>query len=538
MAFYPDAAAPAGPWLLLNSGQFGGQAARTVVDAVTNGTTTITSATASFSSTADVGKLAIITGTADGDAAAGNYFAAPIASVVNPSTAVLASAPVFTESSCNLVIGADNKNALNAFLAAISGDQGHIGAGVYCTSGQHTVPGGTLLSGDGYDVSSVNPNFTPQKGSVLLFGGSGNPTQFLLLGASGYTEGLTNSQLQNLSVDACNLAQTAVLAQGNRCVLQNCQIQRGIFHAFQNNGGSCWIFNNYIGQQNAGDVFYNSGSDAHILGNILRQPGSGGACLRTVNVIDFLFVGNHSFAGYNGVVSSSYPCNNLIIQNSSSAFNMDNFAITGNIFDGVYGHAIVLTVSGGGNARIADACITGNSFLAVTGFPAGTFSVLYLDAQASGFIRAVTLDGNTIRGVEASSNNWQYLVTPSAGTGTIGQVSVMGNTGMGVGAFWPATWRPDGGRAGNIVTPTNVSGTGQGSTNDGTATFSGTGSQTAFVINHGLAAAPITVTVTAGSAAAAGAFSWSANATQITITFLAAPANGTNNVLLSWFASL
>lgn len=72
----------------------------------------------------------------------------------------------------------------------------------------------------------------------------------------------------------------------------------------------------------------------------------------------------------------------------------------------------------------------------------------------------------------------------------------------------------------------------------GKATFSGTGAQTAFNIPHGLSAAPTSALVVAGSAAAAAAFYVTTTSTNIVVTFTAAPASGTNNVVLNWMASL
>lgn len=74
--------------------------------------------------------------------------------------------------------------------------------------------------------------------------------------------------------------------------------------------------------------------------------------------------------------------------------------------------------------------------------------------------------------------------------------------------------------------------------NSGTATFSGTGAQTAFTIAHGLSFTPTHYFAQAGSAVAAALFYATVDATNITVTFNAAPASGTNNVKLNWAASI
>jgi len=74
--------------------------------------------------------------------------------------------------------------------------------------------------------------------------------------------------------------------------------------------------------------------------------------------------------------------------------------------------------------------------------------------------------------------------------------------------------------------------------NSGTATFSGDGSTTSFSWAHGLVGTPSVVVVTAASADAAGDFHVTADATNITITYAAAPAAGTDNVVLWWYAEV
>jgi hypothetical protein len=519
---------------LLNTAFGGVNDGRVTADGVTNGTTTITSDTITFTS-ADVGKLALITGAADGDATAGNYFAAAIASVTNSTTAVLASAPSFSETGCNLTVGTDNKNAINAWLTACAGARGYAPMGIYCSSGSHTVPGATIIKGDGFDYNAVDT--PPQFGTVFAYGGAAAATYFFQLGSTGSGgAGNNNSVMHGIAVDGSNLADSAVLVTGYRCWIPGSQIWRGTTQALKITGGSSWLTaGTVIGQQNLGDCIYTAGGDTHISNCIIRDPGSGGACCRTVNVNDFLFTTNHLWSGGNSAVSSSYPCNSLVLENTSSGSDVDNYAITGNLFDGVYGHSIVLVPTGGGSCRISDIEICGNSFFAVSGFPDNTYYVVYLNTSSSNNVRGLSISGNTMRGVEGGTNSWAGALG-WAGAGSVTQFTVANNTGMGVRSVWPSGLRPDGGRHGNVFTATCTTATSIASSNDGTATFSGTGSATTFTITHGLAATPTTVTLTPGSAAAAAPFYWTASSTTITVTYLTAPVSGTNNVVLSWTA--
>jgi hypothetical protein len=74
--------------------------------------------------------------------------------------------------------------------------------------------------------------------------------------------------------------------------------------------------------------------------------------------------------------------------------------------------------------------------------------------------------------------------------------------------------------------------------NGGTATFSGTGTQTTFTIAHGLAGTPKMAVVTAGSNDAKGNFYVTYDATNIYVTYATAPPSGTNNVVLRWYAEM
>ena len=70
--------------------------------------------------------------------------------------------------------------------------------------------------------------------------------------------------------------------------------------------------------------------------------------------------------------------------------------------------------------------------------------------------------------------------------------------------------------------------------NSGTATFNGTGAQTAFTFAHGLAYTPTHVNLEAKTADASGVKYWSADTTNITVTFITAPPAGIDNVVIGW----
>lgn len=75
--------------------------------------------------------------------------------------------------------------------------------------------------------------------------------------------------------------------------------------------------------------------------------------------------------------------------------------------------------------------------------------------------------------------------------------------------------------------------------NFATATFSGTGAQTAFTVTHGIDGTPSNIVLTPRSAAASAAYYVSAvTGTTFTVTYMAAPASGTGNVVFDWRAEV
>src|SRR5208337_652154 len=87
---------------------------------------------------------------------------------------------------------------------------------------------------------------------------------------------------------------------------------------------------------------------------------------------------------------------------------------------------------------------------------------------------------------------------------------------------------------------TGYGGNGKFFSTQGISTQNGTGSKTAFTINHNL------VTLTSGIPRYSmvmvngnlGPYTWTINGTQITVTFVKVPPTGTNNVIMNWSAGI
>jgi hypothetical protein len=219
----------------------------------------------------------------------------------------------------------------------------------------------------------------------------------------------------------------------------------------------------------------------------------------------------------------------------ANTFNWDGpFFFVGNTFRNC--HQII---RGGGNGRVVYA---GNTYIMQPGsgfthnnggfngatnrgigFPNGaldpTARILWEDSDptsatygqvthASGRAVAGSPGGSTVL---AGITGDLWLNTDSTLGGIVGYRRLTTGTGNAIGTDWA------------IV-----------GTRHGTSTQNGTGAQTVFTIPHGLGTTPAGAQVNAGSADARGPFHVSWDATNITVTYGAAPASGTNNVVLRW----
>lgn len=111
------------------------------------------------------------------------------------------------------------------------------------------------------------------------------------------------------------------------------------------------------------------------------------------------------------------------------------------------------------------------------------------------------------------------------------------------GKFYVQTWAADGSHRTNSIGEMHLREIGDVFEpilfNATTATFNGTGAQTAFVVSHGLDNIPTNIQISPRSSAASAARYISAvTATSFTVTFTAAPASGTGNVVFDWEAKV
>ena len=529
----------------------GAVAGRQVEDFVTNSTNQGSSATAAFTQ-ADVGSLITI---CDQNNYA-NIFSGTVASVQSATNITLSGAASFTATGCGMAVGPDNATAISNAISSLSVSNRTpvllVPTGIFLTSALMQILDGQSIEGQGWAYGLCT---TPiAAGSALLLAankiGTGNPFFTLGNGSNSFSGNLTKSVMSGIGIDACNNAVIAVSHNGVRHRIMESCIQRGTQAGLVIYGQNAHVYQSTIGQHNIGNVLSSLSSDAKIIHNEIRQGGNPSMSNTTGHQIyvlataltDLLIANNHLFSGFNGSISSGAQGANVYIRSTSSSPSI-SINVVGNTFDGTYGPEVV--VRNEGSSRLSQINICSNEFFGVTGFPDNTFPVLSIEPVGSGSIRGINFSGNTGNGV---TNNWSAMVAIEAGasgsvTGPVTHSTVTGNSFQncdamfaGTNPFTSAAFVPSV-YGGNVIAENSTTVESKDA-NGGTVTLSGTGSQTAFTIAHGIAGTPTRFSVTAGNAASSGTFSVAAGSTNLTVTYAVAPANGTNNLSLAWTAGL
>lgn len=499
--------------------------------ATTAGSTTITSATAGFTS-ADVGKLlTVVDNTTTYNV---TTFASTIATVTDASTVVLSAAPTATLTAASGVYGSDDTAAIQTAIAAAAPGGGtvFVPPRAFCTSAQINVPGGVNLAGTSLDYATVQTH--PRRGSRIFLCATiaTADAAAITLGNDNTSSvsGNTGSRMTNLIVDAQQLADSAVKLLGRRVYVQNAQIWRGRARALHMAGQNGYVSFSVIGQSNKGDcVLQSSQADSKVYFCQIRQMGINGAGVRISGGGDFVVQGNHIFAGADGAgISSSAPCNDVVVEGT-----VRGGQIIDNQLDGCYGDAISIVPAA--NGIVSDITINGNQHFIVTGTPQDTFATVLLNTSASGSnISSVSITGNVAYALpNASTIRLRGLVRKSATGNLPTAIALVGNTGRNQNRA--ADFRPDMLGDNAIVTQPGVL---RLTSNTGTQTLSGDGTTTTFSWAHSTDSIPSGTNpralLTPASAAAAAPNYVTVDATNVTVTFLTAPPAGTGNVVFNW----
>jgi hypothetical protein len=276
-------------------------------------------------------------------------------------------------------------------------------------------------------------------------------------------------------------------------------------------GGGLYIARNYMKPKsdiaNATDIYIGDSGEAIIDSNILW--GSSASYDQTLIQIEptacYIVISNNRL--HNVAVSA------IKIGTSSRTGDLYAIAIIGNHFTSMGWSGSWDTAIQVGTNNVNNYC---NELLIVGNLFYGCNKMLYAGKSGINVPNKIFAYANRFKGrygfalignnyyVELKDNSFELTDSPIVGTGTL---IAKNNKGF--------------------VTE-----------NSGTATFSGTGSQTQFTIPHGLAGTPKVAVVTAGSNDAKGDFYVTYDATNIYVTYATAPPSGTNNVVLNWYAEM
>jgi hypothetical protein len=526
---------------------------------IANGSPNLTVSDALFTS-ADVGKLILITSNASG---------APTTRMRTTILSVQSATSVTLSTNCTLTTlnnggaivtyGSDDSAAFTALMADCATYQssavlpaGRPNAsftGMYVTSIGIIIPNGVTLEGEGRDYPLVQTPPVAGTTLMLIVSLSGNP--FVKVGDRVNTLSSTtppiypmNAVLRNLNVDACNGAANAVMTYGRRAQVDNCLIWRGTANALYVTSQNSWIERCTIGQQNTGDCINVGAGDLKISECDIRQAGNGGHGVHIVNSSNVRVQGCHIYrAGGMDAISSSNQGDNIRIESSGTIGALSatsNIIIEGNHLDATYGPQVHI-ITTANPSELHSVSVIGNTIFN-NGIPDNTLTAFQIDVNTGSVVHGLTFVGNCGVSNQNRTNAYKQMFNVN-NSGTLTNWSARDNHFMNCNAIFTATAGnaiPDAGHAGNsiCVGSTSTSNTPTYGDQSGSATFSGTGSQTAFTITHNLAGTPTVWDVTPASSAASGLYYVTASSTQLTVTFNTAPASGTNNVVLQWLAKL
>lgn len=331
--------------------------ARKVTDAVLDGTTTVTSATASFTS-ADVGKVIWGVETSSGTA---RLAVTTVASVTNSTTIVVTDASSGSYTGISLVLGTDDTAAIQAAVAAAKANDptstvvvpagGYIFNELLFDGNEASVASGLKVLGAGssntifylapdYDTASTTSN------TGAFFRTSGNTRSASLQGvqvdgsslsisATGYhviSDAGDRSSFVDVQVSNCKGFSDLGLFVGTHGTIQRCKFEGGGYVGMEFSGCGYNIFDTYSGNHaylgvyiNAVTGATNAGIAVKWFGGNIDECASGASCYITGST-DVTFIGAR-FYGF----TSGYACD--VVGSSTAKFigcEIVGYGATGN----------------------------------------------------------------------------------------------------------------------------------------------------------------------------------------------------------------
>lgn len=401
-----------------------------VRDAVCNATTTLTSATANFTS-GDIGKVLEV----DGCGAASGTLLTTISSVTNSTTIIMGAAASVSGTAKVAAYGTDNTTALNTLIASIASNNSvtlYFPIGNYFFTGQVTFTGKRLtFLGAAYAQSSGFNGAVSFPGAASLIGylgtGSGN---FLYAGS-----GTTGVKFENFAFTWFSSSYT------------------GNFLSYTNDTGSdpgyLTVVNNTFNPtatlSTATDIYISKSINSKILGNTF-------------------FGGGTQIAG--GTGAGGY-LNGIVIQGNTFAF-YNTVALAGSFSAAVVsGNVFEQSTANVGKAWIDSSAVpsggiswTSNWFGDSTSAVGGTAWIvsygwgISITANFFGGVQQNLVIFNSTKGISITGNliNGTYNSAINYGTATVDGGIISGNTYHGVTSFEANT----GNKGTNMTVTSNV----------------------------------------------------------------------------------
>jgi hypothetical protein len=491
--------------------------------AITAGQAALTSATAQFTQ-ADVGKRINVIGAG----AAGACLTTTILTVTDATHVVLAANAGTTVSAAGVVYGTDDgaalQDALNDAAAAWAAGADACGTvwlrrGFMCAR-QLNQPEGTRIDGPKVDFGTPMTTM-PNRGGAIFCCATGL-TALLSMGSAGgsFSPGTTRPEVGHVIIDGCDLPTHTVQTKARRCRLEGSQVWRGVSTALRMDGQNTEALDCIVGQNLKGYCITMNANDCKVYGGQTREGGTGQILMNGVSG-GFELSNHHTYGGLGCDLEIRCPTGNAA-----------PIKVVGNMFDDPSGGPHIV-IKHNGATGVGGILITGNTFYRLNAVTNDLYALIEVQGTGGFNLRGLNVSNNSYKHFIGSTTGYLRALVELTGGGSLVAAVIVGNTVSHVLDI--ARGFIAGRNKGNAIA--DAVATWRYSDNEGQATLSGNGSQTAFVIPHGVKKHPDRnpiATVTAASAAARGDFHVTADDTNITVTYATAPANATNNVVLNW----
>lgn len=400
------------------------------VTTTNSATSTITSASAAFTS-ADVNKKCVIISYASkANTRVYGYISSFISSTsvvctVNATPGVLSNAI--------MVYGSDDTAAINAAITDVTASRGTVWLpkGIMVCTSAVTIPDGVTVIGTGRTITGNYAKNFYYSGSSLVLANYIASGGFVTVGNNA-SSGIYGALLSDCNVDGMKLAIDYVVGNGGRTgSMERLTVIRGHSSAgttyVVSLGAGGKLLNCIIIGQQDGHVVSMSG-DSKAINNQVFGAGNGYYGFKISAADDVLVSQNHIWKDADDATSLG---GSVYIENWGNNVLRGGITIQGNKFDTAFGpHVQITTLAGAaGSTALRGVSILNNISMNNDAVTANTYAFIKLDISAEDVLRGLVVSGNLVRGSwnDTTKGGHKYFIDGSGILGAVYGKVVAGN---------------------------------------------------------------------------------------------------------------